>query len=137
MDSRKLKYFLEVADAGTFTKAAERLFVAQSAVSKTIQKLEDELLLTLFDRGEKKAVLTPEGRVLMKHAHVILGKLEDAAREMNELVELILIFTGRLTNLALALRQDPELPAKIAKLVIMGDPGETRPGTRYRQPSDR
>lgn len=85
MDSRKLKYFLEVADAGTFTKAAERLFVAQPAVSKTIQKLEEDLQLTLFDRGEKKAVLTPEGRVLMKHAHLILGKLEDAAREMNEL----------------------------------------------------
>jgi DNA-binding transcriptional LysR family regulator len=85
MDTRKLEYFVEVAQAGSFTRAAERLLVAQPAVSKSIQKLEDELQLTLFDRSEKTVTLTPEGRVLLEHARSILGSIAEARKEMEEL----------------------------------------------------
>jgi DNA-binding transcriptional LysR family regulator len=85
MDSRKLQYFAEVAAASSFTKASEKLLVAQPAISKTIQKLEDELQVTLFDRSEKSAVLTPEGRVLFGYANDILEKMENARKVMEEM----------------------------------------------------
>ncbi|QYR20923.1 LysR family transcriptional regulator [Paenibacillus sp. sptzw28] len=85
MDSRKLKYFMETALAGSFTRAAEQLMVAQPAISKSIQKLEEELQLTLFDRSERTVTLTPEGRVLLRHARFILGAIEEASKEMEEL----------------------------------------------------
>ncbi|MFD0681169.1 MULTISPECIES: LysR family transcriptional regulator [unclassified Paenibacillus] len=88
MDSRKLHYFAEVASASSFTKASEKLLVAQPAISKTIQKLEDELQLLLFDRSEKSAILTQEGKVLFDYANDILGKMEDARRVMEEMREL-------------------------------------------------
>jgi DNA-binding transcriptional LysR family regulator len=85
MDNRKLQYFVEVASTGSFTRAAEQLLVAQPAISKSIQKLEEELQLTLFDRSEKAVSLTPEGKVLLKHARSILGSIEEARKEMEEL----------------------------------------------------
>jgi DNA-binding transcriptional LysR family regulator len=85
MDNRKLQYFVEVALAGSFTRAAEQLMVAQPAISRSIQKLEEELQLTLFDRSEKAVALTPEGRVLLKHARSILGSIAEARKEMEEL----------------------------------------------------
>lgn len=85
MDSRKLQYFVEVAAASSFSKAAEKLLVAQPAISRSIQKLEEELQLQLFDRSEKAAVLTREGRALLAHAHAILERMKDAEREMEEL----------------------------------------------------
>lgn len=85
MDSRKLQYFVEVAAASSFSKAAEKLLVAQPAISKSIQKLEEELQLQLFDRSEKSAILTPEGKVLLSHANAILDRMKEAEREMEEL----------------------------------------------------
>ncbi|MBP1155655.1 MULTISPECIES: LysR family transcriptional regulator [unclassified Paenibacillus] len=85
MDFKKLQYFVEIADSGSFTKAAEKLLVAQPAISKSIQKLEVELQLTLFDRSEKAVALTPEGRALLVHARAILSRIEEARKEMEEL----------------------------------------------------
>ncbi|MEC0266368.1 LysR family transcriptional regulator [Paenibacillus anseongense] len=85
MDSRKLQYFVEVAASCSFTKAAEKLLVAQPAISKAIQKLEEELQLKLFDRSDKSVVLTSEGNVLLAYAQSILGQLDEARREMEEL----------------------------------------------------
>ncbi|MDF2923148.1 MAG: LysR family transcriptional regulator [Paenibacillaceae bacterium] len=88
MDFRKLQHFMEVAATGSFTKASERLRLAQPAISKSIQKLEEDLGVTLFDRSEKAAALTTEGRVLLKHAQTILGKVEEARHELREMRDL-------------------------------------------------
>jgi DNA-binding transcriptional LysR family regulator len=85
MDFKKLQYFVEIANLGSFTKAAEKLLVAQPAISKSIQKLEDELQLTLFDRSERAVALTPEGQALLVHARAILSRVEEAHKEMEEL----------------------------------------------------
>ncbi|ALS22060.1 LysR family transcriptional regulator [Paenibacillus naphthalenovorans] len=85
MDFKKLQYFVEIANSGSFTKAAEKLLVAQPAISKSIHKLEEELQLTLFDRSEKAVALTPEGRALLIHARAILSRVEEARKEMEEL----------------------------------------------------
>jgi len=88
MDSRALKYFLTVADSGSFTAAAEQLHIAQPAVSMAIRKLEEELELSLFHRHERRISLTDEGQVLLPHARQIVQALADAELQMRELHEL-------------------------------------------------
>jgi len=85
MDLRQLRVFVEVARLGSFTRAAERLHIAQPAVSISIRKLEDELELTLLNRQEKRVTLTAEGEALLAHARRILEDYSAAADEMAEL----------------------------------------------------
>lgn len=63
-----LRYFLAVADCGSMREAAERLRIAQSAVSRQILKLEQELGSTLLERRPRGVVLTPAGDMLLQHA---------------------------------------------------------------------
>ncbi len=69
---RLLRYFLAVADAGTFTAAAEILHVSQPALSQQIRKLEGELGFTLFQRGTRQVTLTPHGRDLISSARQVV-----------------------------------------------------------------
>lgn len=72
MELRQLECFLAVVDEGTFTAAASRLHVVQSAVSTTIKTLERSLGVTLFDRGPARPVLTDAGRRLLPSARQML-----------------------------------------------------------------
>ncbi|MCA6064491.1 LysR family transcriptional regulator [Thalassolituus marinus] len=85
MDLRALRYFLAVAEQGSFTAAAQQLHTAQPAVSMAVRKLEDELGLTLFHRNERRVTLTDEGLVLLPHARQILQGVADAELAMHEL----------------------------------------------------
>ena len=85
MNIKPLRYFQAIAEANSFTKAAERLHVAQPAISMAIKKLEAELDLTLFHRHERQISLTDEGRVLLQHSRRILQAIDDARLEMEEL----------------------------------------------------
>lgn len=85
MDLRQLRVFVEIVRQGSFTRAAERLHIAQPAVSITIRKLEEELDLILLNRQEKRVSLTAEGESLLRHAERILDNLAAAETEMGEL----------------------------------------------------
>ncbi|WP_372831443.1 LysR family transcriptional regulator [Pontibacterium sp.] len=85
MDIKPLRYFQAIADANSFTKAAEQLHVAQPAISMAIKKLEAELDLTLFHRHERQISLTDEGKKLLLHSRRILQAIDDARLEMEEL----------------------------------------------------
>lgn len=85
MDSRQLRVFVEVVRQGSFTRAAEKLHIAQPAVSISIRKLEEELELTLLNRQEKRVTLTAEGENLLHHAERVLDNLAAAEIEMAEL----------------------------------------------------
>ncbi len=85
MDLRQLRAFAEVVRQGSFTRAAERLHIAQPAVSISIRKLEEELDLVLLNRQEKRISLTAEGENLLRHAERILDNLSAAETEMAEL----------------------------------------------------
>ncbi|AJQ93452.1 transcriptional regulator [Gynuella sunshinyii YC6258] len=85
MELKPLRYFYEVARLGSFTRAAERLNLAQPAISMAIRKLEEELQLTLFHRRERTISLTDEGRRLYAQAGKILQAVSDAELEMQEL----------------------------------------------------
>jgi DNA-binding transcriptional LysR family regulator len=84
MDLRQLEYFQMVCRLNNMTRAAERLHVAQPAISVAIQKLEEELGVQLFVRGQKQFMLTAEGRVFLTSAEDILTRTQDAILEMAE-----------------------------------------------------
>ncbi|WP_434137865.1 LysR family transcriptional regulator [Photobacterium leiognathi] len=85
MDSRQLSYFLVLAETKNFTRAAEKLHIAQPALSMTIKKLEQQLGLCLFARNNCKVELTDEGKVLLPHAKTIIQQIKDAQTAMSEL----------------------------------------------------
>jgi DNA-binding transcriptional LysR family regulator len=85
MDLRQLRTFVTVAEQGTVSKAAERLRIAQPALSRQISHLEDELGVKLFDRVRRRLVLTGEGERLLGDCRGVLGavgSLSERAREL-------------------------------------------------------
>jgi DNA-binding transcriptional LysR family regulator len=94
MEIRHLRYFIAVAELRNFTKAAEASFVAQSALSQQISRLEHELGAPLFVRGKRGAVLTPAGEVLLPHARRLVA---DEARARAEMRSYLGLEKGRLT----------------------------------------
>ncbi|SEQ28265.1 transcriptional regulator [Amphritea atlantica] len=88
MDIRSLRCFQMVAREANFTRAAEKLHLAQPAVSMSIKRLESELGLTLFHRNERRISLTDEGERLLLHADKIVQAVADAELEMQELTGL-------------------------------------------------
>ncbi|MFU0789582.1 LysR family transcriptional regulator [Virgibacillus proomii] len=71
MEIKHLQYFMEVTKTGSFTQAANQLYITQPAISRIIKSLEEELGFPLFIRSRKKLVLTEAGKVLHEHAKKI------------------------------------------------------------------
>ena len=88
MELSQLEVFLMVAREGRFSRAAEKLFRTQSAVSQTIRKLEEELGEPLFDRSSREGVLTDAGHTLQEYAEKLLNLRSDAQEALVELREL-------------------------------------------------
>src|SRR5437879_8704347 len=88
MELSQLEVFLMVAREGRFSRAAEKLFRTQSAVSQTIRKLEEELGEPLFDRSSREGCLTDAGRTLQEYAEKLLNLRSDAQEALVELREL-------------------------------------------------
>ena len=88
MDLSQLEVFLSVVREGRFSRAAEKLYRTQSAVSQTIRKLEEELGEPLFDRSSREGVLTDAGRTLKEYAEKLLNLRNDAQEALAELREL-------------------------------------------------
>lgn len=84
MDLRQLTFFVTICELRSFTRAAERLHIAQPAVSIAMRKLEEELGVRLLHRtpSERQVTPTAEGRALLAHARAILAQVDDARREL-------------------------------------------------------
>ena len=80
MDIPALQAFLAVAESGSFSRAAERIYLTQPAISKRIATLEKELDARLFDRIGRGIHLTPAGEALLTRARHVLKELEDVKR---------------------------------------------------------
>jgi DNA-binding transcriptional LysR family regulator len=88
MDLVQLEHFLAVADERTFTRAAERVFRTQPALSQSIKKLETELGTSLFVRDNGDVSLTEAGRILEDYAHRMLKLRDEASRSITQLQNL-------------------------------------------------
>jgi DNA-binding transcriptional LysR family regulator len=88
LELAQLEVFLMVAREHRFSRAAEKLFRTQSAVSQTIRKLEVELGEALFVRSSREGVLTDAGKVLVEYAEKLLNLRSEAAESLVELREL-------------------------------------------------
>ncbi|MBS3978169.1 MAG: LysR family transcriptional regulator [Rhodobacteraceae bacterium] len=84
LDSDLMRSFLAVADAGSVTAAAGRLYRTQSAVSLQVKRLEQSLGQPLFDRQARGVVLTPRGEQLVPYARRIVALLDEAAIALRE-----------------------------------------------------
>ncbi|HEY3757632.1 MAG TPA: LysR substrate-binding domain-containing protein [Opitutaceae bacterium] len=85
MELRHLRYFVAVAQAQSFTKAATRLRLAQPALSRQVADLEDELGVDLLKRTSHGATLTAEGRLYLKEAQAILAQVESSGLKVRAL----------------------------------------------------
>lgn len=126
MELRQLSYVEAVARYGGFTRAAERLHIAQSAVSAQIRALEIELGVTLFARTTRKVALTPAGEMFVARARRVLAELDGARTEMAEITAVV---SGRVTVGATASLGGYDLPGALARF------RERHPGIALRQRS--
>jgi DNA-binding transcriptional LysR family regulator len=84
MDWDKLKVFHAAAEAGSFTHAGEQLGLSQSAVSRQVSALEQELAVSLFHRHARGLILTEQGEVLYRTTHEVFMKLEAARAKLTD-----------------------------------------------------
>src|ERR1700744_959189 len=85
MELRHLRYFLAVAEALNFTKAAALLRVAQPALSRRVQDLEDEIGVDLLKRSSRGVVLTAEGKVFLDKTRQILKLADESVEQVRAL----------------------------------------------------
>src|SRR5690348_10942753 len=85
MELRHLRYFVAVADALNFTRAAEQLRLAQPSLTRQIHNLETELEVKLFNRAKNQVTLTPEGRAFLDDAKRLLAQAEESVESVQRL----------------------------------------------------
>lgn len=111
MELRQLEYFVAVAEEANFTRAAERVHVAQPAVSAQIAKLERELGESLFDRARREVQLTAAGQAVLPHARAALAAAADARTAVAELSDLV---RGSVT-IGTVTAHDVDMPSLLAQ----------------------
>lgn len=84
MELHQLRYFVAVAECGSFSRAAEACHISQPSLSQQVKKLEERLEQRLLDRLGRRAVPTDAGRLLLERARGILAAVEDAERRVRE-----------------------------------------------------
>lgn len=87
MELRQLRYFIEVAEREHISEAAIHLHVAQSAVSRQIANLEDELEVQLFERIGRNVKLTPIGKIFLEHSVSAIKAIDFAKKQIDEYLD--------------------------------------------------
>ena len=82
MELRHLRYFQAVAEELSYSRAAERLHIAQPALSRAVQEIELELGGPVLDRNRRRVSLTPAGKVLLRETAIIFERWEEAMRRV-------------------------------------------------------
>src|SRR3954454_2821920 len=118
MELRHLRYFVAIAEEGSFTRAAERLWVAQPGLSTQIRRLESELGVQLFDRHTRGVDLTDAGELLLERARTALAAADVARSTGHDLAD------GLVGNVRLGIVSGAGWPGTSA---LLGDFGRERP----------
>lgn len=115
LDSRRLLYFLRIAEFGSFSRAAVSLGVAQPALSHHIRQLEEELGVQLLVRRPRGVTVTGAGAGLVEHARAILARIDEAEQELRSNAQQIsgTVSLGLVTSVATSLT--PLLLAEIRR----------------------
>ena len=158
MELRHLRYFQAVAEELHFSRAGQRLHVAQSALSRAVKELEEHLGVLLLQRSRRSVALTPAGVVLLHEIGLLLQRLEESVRRVQrtsagEEGELRLGYIGPPTQIFLGrlLREfrrrfprvsvvlEERTPERVWEMVARGRLaiGLTRPVTAHRAPGLR
>jgi len=82
MELRHLRYFQAIAEALSYSRAAERLRIAQPALSRAVQEIEAELGGPVLDRNRRSVSLTPAGRVLLRETAILFERWDEAMRRV-------------------------------------------------------
>ena len=114
MELSHLRYFLHVARSGSFNRGAKRAHVSAPAMTKAIQKLEDELGTRLFERTTRRVTLTEAGRAVLARASAAIHQVEDIARDLEELRDTV---AGEVRIGAMEVFSIRVLPRSISALV--------------------
>jgi LysR family hydrogen peroxide-inducible transcriptional activator len=88
LELRQLKYVLAVAEAGSFTQAAQNIHISQPSLSQQIRLLEKELGVELFRRGPGGVQITPAGEIAVRQARAVLRNIAGMRQELDDLNEL-------------------------------------------------
>lgn len=120
LSHKQLRYFVEIVDAGGFSAAAERLFIAQSALSRQVRDMEQMLGVPLLLRDSRQLQTTPAGRSLYADARRILAALEDAAASARH--------AGRGTEGQLQLLHSSSVPLDAPLQALLGQHAQQHPG---------
>lgn len=87
MDWHQIKYFQKLANIQNFTKAADELVLSQSALSRSILKLENEIGIPLFERKSRGVVLNQYGKIFLEHINRAMWEIDEAKKEINNIVD--------------------------------------------------
>ncbi len=82
MQTRQLEYFIAVCETLNFTKAAQKFFISQTAITQQIKALENELGVELFYRNNRHVEISPAGKSFLEDANAIVRRLSDAKTRM-------------------------------------------------------
>ncbi|GAA2268774.1 MULTISPECIES: LysR family transcriptional regulator [Kitasatospora] len=111
MELRQLEYFVAVAEEGSFTKAAARVYVTQPCVSAQVRRLERELGQNLLDRSGRSVQLTEYGLAALPHARVVLAAADSLRNAVDDLTGVV---HGQVTVGSVASSLSLSLPEVIA-----------------------
>ncbi|NER01072.1 MAG: LysR family transcriptional regulator [Cyanothece sp. SIO2G6] len=132
VELRQLRYFVAVAEELNFTRAAERLQIAQPPLSRQIQSLEKALGVTLLERTNRRVALTSVGEFFLTECRQILAQLENGIRATQRLAngetgQLVLGFEGSTYNdLVLNIIRELRTQYPDVKLVMREMPWDSR-----------
>ena len=82
---KQFKYFVEIVESGSYSRASEKLYIAQSALSRQIKELEDELQTQLLVRDSRHIELTPAGQLFFERARRILEDIDDTVVQARQI----------------------------------------------------
>lgn len=132
LELRHLRYFVALADAGSFTRAAEKIFIAQPTLSQQIRRLEEIVGTPLLQRRREGLRLTPAGRVLLDGSRNVLALADQAVSRTRQAAGLgrprlrVVIPPGLPESLAVPATASLE---ELAALQVIHGPRGAQPGT--------
>ncbi|MGH8814140.1 MAG: LysR family transcriptional regulator, partial [Advenella sp.] len=85
MNFKQLNHIVVLSETLNFSKAAERVFLSQSALSKSIQAIEQQIGIAIFDRSKNSVLVTPAGKFVVDHARHLLAEIRNFHKNLDYL----------------------------------------------------